>query len=294
VGLGLGSVAVLGTVPPPPPLVSAKMPRLLDTGYLESSNSKFRYLRPKKVAKMIMKSRRISIRRYEHLPIRIRPWFLVFTFLVMFALAFLGFTNFSHSLPLNDKLLHFLCLGLATGVLYWVFDVEEDARRMWFWRHSALIFTSIICLFFGGIVSEIVQSLLPYKEFQLGDILANLSGSTIGLIVSYHLERRYRHRREIARLYQPIQATTDSSDSEDDTLLPLHRSPTEPRNKSARRNLGNVWDTTDPQEIFAIADDDEDLPSPKTGSSQKPKPSTPKGPEIIVTAPSAGLGEFNR
>jgi hypothetical protein len=43
----------------------------------------------------------------------------------MLALAFLGFTNFSHSLPLNDKLLHFICFGLATGVFYFIIDVDE-------------------------------------------------------------------------------------------------------------------------------------------------------------------------
>ena len=43
----------------------------------------------------------------------------------MFVLAFLGFTNFSHALPLNDKLLHFLCFMVATGVFYFIFDVEE-------------------------------------------------------------------------------------------------------------------------------------------------------------------------
>ncbi len=98
----------------------------------------------------------------------------------MLILAFLGFTNFAHSLPLNDKILHLVCLCLATTVVYFVFDVEEcvspllffihlintftrfrDARRIWFWRHSPLIFTAIICFVFGGVVSEIVQSLLP-------------------------------------------------------------------------------------------------------------------------------------
>lgn len=43
----------------------------------------------------------------------------------MVALAFLGFTNFAHSLPLNDKVLHFICLMLATGMFYFIFDVEE-------------------------------------------------------------------------------------------------------------------------------------------------------------------------
>ena len=52
-------------------------------------------------------------------------WFLLFTAIIMVALAFLGFTNFSHALPLNDKMLHFICLMLATGVFYFMFDVEE-------------------------------------------------------------------------------------------------------------------------------------------------------------------------
>lgn len=43
----------------------------------------------------------------------------------MIMLAMLGFTNFSRSLPLNDKLLHFMCFCLATGVFYFIFDVEE-------------------------------------------------------------------------------------------------------------------------------------------------------------------------
>jgi hypothetical protein len=43
----------------------------------------------------------------------------------MLVLAFLGFTNFSHSLPLNDKLLHFICFFVATSVFYWIIDVEE-------------------------------------------------------------------------------------------------------------------------------------------------------------------------
>jgi hypothetical protein len=70
----------------------------------------------RRIFKTIMKSHRVRIPKYEHLPIRLRPWFLLFTTLVMFVLAFLGFTNFSRSLPLNDKALHFLCFGLATGV----------------------------------------------------------------------------------------------------------------------------------------------------------------------------------
>lgn len=79
-----------------------------------------------RVGKAIMKSYRFHIPKYD-LPLRLRPWFLVFTCTVMIILAFLGFTDFSRSLPLNDKLLHFLCFTLATGVFYFIVDIEEYA-----------------------------------------------------------------------------------------------------------------------------------------------------------------------
>lgn len=45
----------------------------------------------------------------------------------MLFLAFLGFTNVTHSFPLNDKFLHFTCFCIATAVFYFIFDVEECA-----------------------------------------------------------------------------------------------------------------------------------------------------------------------
>ena len=43
----------------------------------------------------------------------------------MAILAFLGFTNFSRALPINDKVLHLLCFLVATIVFYFVIDVDE-------------------------------------------------------------------------------------------------------------------------------------------------------------------------
>jgi len=242
--------------------------------------------------KTIMKSHRVRIPRYD-LPIRLRPWFLLFTILIMFVLAFLGFTNFSRSLPLNDKALHFLCFSIATGVFYFIFDVEEEARRIWFWRHSALIFTGFVCFFCGGILSEIVQSWLPFKEFQLGDIVANLLGSSIGLFTSYHLERYYRKRREIARLYQPLDSGSLSDLEDDDTavqLLPTHYSaPTVPKSGHKSTRLGNVWDAR--EELFGIGadSDDEDATTPGArAAGQLPsQPDSSNGqsvPKIYVSA----------
>lgn len=99
----------------------------------------------------------------------------------MVILALLGFRE--RALPLNDKLLHFFCFMIATGVFYFIIDIEEyviyarqdavltclmsiarSARRIWFWRYFNLIFSLFVCFFCGGILSEVVQSLLPVRH----------------------------------------------------------------------------------------------------------------------------------
>jgi len=181
----------------------------------------------------------------------------------MLILGLLGFTNIPHAFPINDKVLHFVCFTIATGVFYFIFDVEEDARRIWLWRNVGLITTGILCFFFGGIMSEVIQSLLPYKTFQMGDVIANLLGSSLGLFVSYNLEKYYRRRREIARLYQPLDQLPEDmpSDDEDEPMLPMYHKPSQPQPSSAKKarqepRLGNVWDSR--EEVFEIGDDDDD------------------------------------
>ncbi|OAX39123.1 hypothetical protein K503DRAFT_769797 [Rhizopogon vinicolor AM-OR11-026] len=256
-----------------------------------SSPSKYVRKHLKKMSKAIMKSHRVQLPRYD-LPIRLRPWFLVFTCTIMVILAFLGFTNFSRSLPLNDKFYHFTCLCVATGVFYFIFDVEEEARRIWFWRHSGLIFTAIVCFFFGGFVSEIVQSMLPHQKFEFGHLAANLLGSTLGLYAAYYIERYYRSRREIARLYRPLEADeiSDADESDDGgpsetQLLPLYTShPTAPsKSKPTKVNLGDVWDER--EELFGVGDDsdeDEDTHTPRPQYERSEDTPLPP-PKIVIT-----------
>ncbi|KAJ3791141.1 hypothetical protein GGU10DRAFT_382816 [Lentinula aff. detonsa] len=242
-----------------------------------------------RITKTIMKSHRMRMPNHYDLPIRLRPWFIFFTVVIMLCLAILGFTNVSHYLPLNDKFLHFICFLIATTVFYFVFDVDEEYRRIWFWRHSGLIITGFLCVFCGGILSEFVQSMLPYKEFQMGDIIANLLGSSIGLYVAYYMERYYRHRREISRLYRPLDMDTLSDDEDDDAagaqLLPTHNSQQRKgpnTNKSVR--LTDVWDER--EELFGVgedsdADDDDEGDDLNKHASTHHHHSLPK---ITVTA----------
>jgi len=223
-------------------------------------------------------------RNMPDLPIRLRPWFVLFTALVMAILALLGFTKVAQEWPLNDKVLHFVCFGAATGVFYFIFDVDEDARRIWFWRYFGVIATGLICFFFGGIMSEIVQGLLPYKTFDFGDVLANLLGSCVGLTVSYYFERYYRRRREIARLYKPINEDVEEAGYTDDedalgaaglpypsrySNVPPTPNPFAVTDQTKLVAQGgvrpqvpqppihkNVWD--DRMELFDVGDDDDD------------------------------------
>ena len=35
----------------------------------------------------------------------------------------------------------------------------REARRVWLWRHMALILTGIVCVLFGSVFSEVIQTL---------------------------------------------------------------------------------------------------------------------------------------
>lgn len=144
-------------------------------------------------------------------------------------------------------------------------------------------------------MSEIVQSMLPHKEFQSGDVVANWLGSTVGLYLAYYIEKHYRSRREIARLYRPLEMddisdADDASDGEGPSgtqLLPLYSHPSAPSKskpvKGAR--LNDVWDER--EELFDIGDDsgEEDgagTPRPHhEGFQDVPSPPPPK---IIITS----------
>ncbi|GAA6055687.1 hypothetical protein JCM3770_001021 [Rhodotorula araucariae] len=159
--------------------------------------------------------------RLADLPLRIRPAFVVLTFLSLLVLSLLGFhpTLATHlappAVPFSDKVLHFVCFALATALFYACWVVEEHARRVWLWRHFKEIATVLVCMLVGGIGSEVLQSLLPYKTFQPGDVLANLLGSSLALALSHHFAREARRSAELRRLYTTLDQISDD-DEEDE------------------------------------------------------------------------------
>lgn len=110
-------------------------------------------------------------------------------------------------LPISDKLLHFVCFYIATLLFYCIWDVDTEVLRSapsQFWQKLPILLTFYTCFIVGGIGSEIVQGLLPYKIFDWADILANIAGCVLGLWTSWHVEKRIREKRELRRLYTPL------------------------------------------------------------------------------------------
>ncbi|KAF9529236.1 hypothetical protein CPB83DRAFT_272894 [Crepidotus variabilis] len=236
-----------------------------------------------KISKKLMKSYKVKIPKYN-LPVRVRPWFVLLTSINITVLAILGFTNIHPKLPLPDKVSHSIAFFVATSVFYFIIDVDESARRIWFWRYFSTMLTVFTCHFLGGVLIEIVQAVLPFKQLELGDILANLLGASLGLWVAFNLERYYRHRKEISRLYRPLSATVsefeeDEEEDEDDErgvqLLPTHANH---KGKGASR-LTDVWDER--EELFGIGEESDDDDEDEASSSQA-KPQTPK---IVISHP---------
>ncbi|CAO1622365.1 unnamed protein product [Parajaminaea phylloscopi] len=171
---------------------------------------------------LLVRSVRISLVPEGHvqLPLRVRPALIVLNVLDLVLLGLLGFHPAGSSVPINDKVLHFVCFFLATALFYAVWDVDESARRhSALWRRMPLILSFAVCLLVGGIGSEFVQALLPFKRFDPFDILANLCGSSLGLWASYHAEKRYRLDREVRRLYRPLDPEEYGDDGPDDMGL---------------------------------------------------------------------------
>lgn len=223
------------------------------------------------------------------LPLRIRPAFVVLNILDLTLLGILGFHPRGQTwIRINDKILHFVCFFLATAMFYMIWDVDEPARASYLWRNASLILTGVTCFLVGGIGSEIVQSLLPYKEFQIGDIIANLLGSSLGLFFSYHLEKRHRARRELERLYAPldIEDYGDLDDAEDEEFSPPPRRNNAPRSSLKQSGAGAGSGARNKKARFGndIWDDSVDIQTYESRSSTKSVASGSKQPAAAAAS----------
>ncbi|KAK9473978.1 uncharacterized protein V1510DRAFT_413254 [Dipodascopsis tothii] len=110
--------------------------------------------------------------------------------------AYLGVAKITF---VHDKVLHFGMFLALTLLFYWV--VETSRKR-------ATNATLIVCVLVGGVGSEFVQSLVPYRAFDPYDIAANVGGSVLALVVCnlYHKRMLERKRaNKYAQLYGDVE-----------------------------------------------------------------------------------------
>lgn len=193
------------------------------------------------------------------LPLRVRPAMTLLTAVVLVLLGILGCA--ARGIPLtlsfhpsiqdyvyvNDKVMHFFGFMLASGLFYLIWDVDDSARRIWIWRHAVLGLAFVTCFVVGAIGSEFVQGALPFKEFQWGDIVANMLGSGLGLYGAYYIERYHRSRRELQQLYEPLDfddyGALPDDDYDNDADAHAYANANAHANANVpKSSLTNVWD----------------------------------------------------
>ncbi|KAI5479521.1 VanZ-like domain protein [Pseudohyphozyma bogoriensis] len=221
---------------------------------------------PQDVKRVLLKRIRLT-----GLPLRVRPAFILLTFLSLLILSALGFhptlaQKISPPVPFSDKLLHFVCFFFASAEFYAIWSVDSDVRT-WYWRWFNECVSFVTCM----LSSEFVQSLLPYKTFQWGDVLANILGTTLGISLARTLTIRNRRREELARIYQPLDVTFVEEDSDSDSEDTVARrrtaqmeegslSTTEEQlvdsGRKGMRMEENVWDDRD--DVFSLGEEEED------------------------------------
>ncbi|KAK9447962.1 uncharacterized protein V1518DRAFT_419326 [Limtongia smithiae] len=119
---------------------------------------------------------------------RIRKSFATAFVTIAVIAAYLAFTP-SVALP-HDKPLHFVFFFLLTTTFYWVVDTT---------RRRLINATIVICILIGGIGSEFAQALVPTREFDAYDIVANVAGASIALVISALYHKRMLARKRAAK-----------------------------------------------------------------------------------------------
>ncbi|KAG5357911.1 hypothetical protein CJU89_4397 [Yarrowia sp. B02] len=122
---------------------------------------------------------------------KIRKAFVA-AFLVLCALsAYLGFAKIHIQ---YDKAVHFVTFFILTAVFYWILDTS---------RRRCINASILVCTLFGGVGSEFAQTLFPHRTFDPMDILCNVAGSLLAVILCALYHQRMLTRARLAR-YQPV------------------------------------------------------------------------------------------
>ncbi|CAH7690201.1 hypothetical protein BY996DRAFT_4583578 [Phakopsora pachyrhizi] len=235
----------------------------------------------KNICKTIMKSYRIrplgrsreniniggniNLRFGLNLPVKIRPFFCLSTTITLVVLLVIWFHPSLHALmPIPEKLFHFFGFLIITSLFYSIPEVEDQSKVIWYWNYFNEISTGLVCFFLGGFCTEIIQLVIPWKAFSWSDLISNQLGCLAGYKLSEYLHRRYRHRLELSKFYEPLSSLREielpSDNEEDEGIGDLQRAEIAFGGLNDRNELSNVWsDRIDGEtEYFNFKEDEED------------------------------------
>ncbi|EPY50167.1 VanZ-like family protein [Schizosaccharomyces cryophilus OY26] len=151
----------------------------------------------------------------SYLQFAIRKRVLAVFIVLLIIATYLGFAP-ALPIPVNDKACHFVVFFFLTLVFYWVFDLS---------RRRATQLTLVVCGLVGSVGSEFVQAFLTLRTFDVFDILANLLGCFLSLMINimYHKRRlekihfqRYGHLNSAEDDLELQAQESEDTDMEDD------------------------------------------------------------------------------
>ncbi|ORX77157.1 hypothetical protein BCR32DRAFT_270838 [Anaeromyces robustus] len=105
---------------------------------------------------------------------KIRCSVVILTIILLIYFAYLGFApndwiKLPNFLKNNDGVLHFIIFFITTILLNYLLIFS---RTFLYWT------ACFILMLLWSVISEVIQSLFPYRDFDAKDIIANLLGTT--------------------------------------------------------------------------------------------------------------------
>jgi len=131
-----------------------------------------------------MQLKHLLIRLYEKISSNSKMFVfvpLIFYWFTIFVLTTWPSPEFPPVLAIGDKIQHFLAYFVLGSILFFALHFQE---RFPMFRKRIFLSAIAICYLYG-IFDEIHQIFIPGRSFDWFDLLANYTGSYLGVSVSY-------------------------------------------------------------------------------------------------------------
>ena len=117
---------------------------------------------------------------------------LIFYWLIIFIGTSLPSDELSTILELGDKLKHFLAYFILAILLGLNLHFQDKWKKV---SINYLLYTFFICIFYG-VLDELHQILVPNRSAEFYDWVADLFGSTMGIILVYFFIKFLKTRNQ--------------------------------------------------------------------------------------------------